>query len=54
MFDEVAQLIQADGKEIFQNRKSHINLMNTMSKLIQNFNSIKQWLNGKKNYSFTP
>tara|TARA_B100000795_G_scaffold146917_1_gene110095 strand:+ start:407 stop:520 length:114 start_codon:yes stop_codon:yes gene_type:complete len=29
MFDEVAQLIQADGKEIFQNRKSHINLMNT-------------------------
>jgi len=37
MFDEVAQLSQAHGKEMFQiNDQSHINAMTGMSKLIQN------------------
>jgi len=48
-FDEIAQLSQAHGKEMFQiNDQSHINAMNEMSKLIKNTDSINQWFDAKK------
>ena len=43
-FDEIAQLSQAHGKEMFQiNDQSHINAMNEMSKLMQNTGAMNQW-----------
>ena len=48
-FDEIAQLSQTHGKEMFQiNDQSHINAMNEMSKLIKNTDSINQWFDAKK------
>ena len=48
-FDEIAQLSQAHGKEMFQiNDNSHIIAMNKMSKLMQNNNAMSQWFDAKK------
>jgi hypothetical protein len=48
-FDEIAQLSQAHGKEMFQiNDNSHIIAMNKMSKLMQNNDAMSQWFDAKK------
>ncbi len=48
-FDEIAQLSQAHGKEMFQiNDNSHIIAMNEMNKLMQNNNAMSQWFDAKK------
>jgi hypothetical protein len=48
-FDEIAQLSQTHGKEMFQiNDNSHIIAMNKMSKLMQNNNAMSQWFDAKK------
>ena len=48
-FDEIAQLSQAHGKEMFQiNDNSHIIAMNEMNKLMQNNDAMSQWLDAKK------
>jgi hypothetical protein len=48
-FDEIAQLSQAHGKEMFQiNDNSHIIAMNEMNKLMQNNDAMSQWFDAKK------
>ena len=48
-FDEIAQLSQAHGKEMFQiNDNSHIIAMNEMNKLMQNNDVMSQWFDAKK------
>jgi len=48
-FDEIAQLSQAHGKEMFQiNDNSHIIAMNKMNKLMQNNDAMSQWFDAKK------
>ena len=48
-FDEIAQLSQAHGKEMFQiNDNSHIIAMNEMNKLMQNNYAMSQWFDAKK------
>jgi len=48
-FDEIAQLSQAHGKEMFQiNNQSHINAMTEMSKLMQNTDAMNRWFDAKK------
>ena len=48
-FDEIAQLSQTHGKEMFQiNDNSHIIAMNKMNKLMQNNDAMSQWFDAKK------
>ncbi len=48
-FDEIAQLSQTHGKEMFQiNDNSHIIAMNEMNKLMQNNDAMSQWFDAKK------
>ena len=48
-FDEIVQLSQAHGKEMFQiNHQSHIDPMNEMSKLMQTTDAMNQWFEAKK------
>ena len=48
-FDEIAQLSQTHGKEMFQiNYNSHIIAMNEMNKLMQNNDAMSQWFDAKK------
>ena len=48
-FDEIAQLSQAHGKEMFQiNDNSHIIAMNEMNKLMQNNDAMSHWFDAKK------
>ncbi len=48
-FDEIAQLSQAHGKEMFQiNDNNHIIAMNEMNKLMQNKDDMSKWFDAKK------
>ena len=49
-FDEIAQLSQQHGKEMFQKGdKAHLNAMNKMQKMMQAPNGMQEWMDKKRN-----
>ena len=49
-FDEITQLSQQHGKEMFQKGdEAHLNAMNKMQKMMQAPNGMQEWMNKKRN-----
>ena len=49
-FDEIAQLSQEHGKEMFRKGdEAHLNAMNKMQKMMQAPNGMQEWMNKKRN-----
>ena len=49
-FDEIAQLSQQHGNEMFQKKdEAHLNAMNKMQKMIQAPNGMQEWMDKKRN-----
>ncbi len=49
-FDEIAQLSQQHGKEMFQKGdEAHLNAMNKMQKMMQAPNGMQEWMDKKRN-----
>jgi hypothetical protein len=49
-FDEIAQLSQQHGNEMFQKKdEAHLNAMNKMQKMIQAPNRMQEWMDKKRN-----
>ena len=49
-FDEIAQLSQQHGNEMFQKGdEAHLNAMNKMQKMMQAPNGMQEWMDKKRN-----
>ncbi|MBT5077655.1 MAG: DUF1059 domain-containing protein [Candidatus Marinimicrobia bacterium] len=49
-FDEIAQLSQQHGNEMFQKEdEAHLNAMNKMQKMMQAPNGMQEWMDKKRN-----
>ena len=49
-FDEIAQLSQQHGNEMFQKGdETHLNAMNKMQKMMQAPNGMQEWMDKKRN-----